>query len=97
MAQAQPVQLHRARFLDYTPSPITAISFAPLPLPPPEVIGKGKGKEVRPSADVPEEFGVLVVGRDNGSIEVWEWSRDDEGGVGNWVLEKVRRATQLGW
>ena len=84
------VQLHRARFLDHTPSSITAISFAPLPLPPPEVIGKGKGKEVQVEHDsAGEEFGVLVVARENGVVEIWEWTRDGEGGVGNWVLETV--------
>ncbi|ORX40916.1 quinon protein alcohol dehydrogenase-like superfamily [Kockovaella imperatae] len=82
---AAPVQLHRARFLDYTPSPITCISFAPLPLPAPDLVGKGKGRQ---DAFSPDELGLLVVARENGNVEIWEWMRE-EGGNGNWVLERV--------
>ena len=75
--------LHRIHFFDYTPSPITALSFAPLPLPP-----SIKGKERVASGR--EELGALVVARDNGEIELWEWKRgDEERSIGNWVLRKV--------
>lgn len=83
-----PVQLHRARFLDQTPSPITALSFAPIPLPPPSPTSdKGKGKS-RNFSDQPEELGPLVLARENGNVEIWKWARED-GGVGNWILEKI--------
>ena len=89
-----PVQLHRIRFLDYTPSPITALSFSPLPLPPPESISaKGKEKAIEPEVTGKEELGPLILARENGSVEIWEWSREDEGGVGNWILEKVRSSS----
>ena len=80
------MQLHRIRFLDHTPSPITALSFAPLPLPPAEG-DKGKGKSKQ--AEGKEELGALVLARENGDVEIWQWARDEEGGVGNWILEKV--------
>jgi U3 small nucleolar RNA-associated protein 4 len=80
--------LHRIRFIDQTPSPITTISFAPIPLPPPsQSIGKGKGKADQENGK--DELGVLVVGRENGELEIWNWGREDEGGSGNWVLQKV--------
>ena len=88
-ASQAPVQLHRIRFLDHTPSPITALSFAPLPLPAPEG-DKGKGKSKQ--AEGKEELGALVLARENGDVEIWQWARDEEGGVGNWTLEKVRLA-----
>lgn len=75
--------LHRIRFLDHTPSPITALAFAPLPLPP-SIKGKEKAVPGR------EELGVLVLARENGEVELWEWERGDEDRcVGNWVLQKV--------
>jgi len=40
-----------------------------------------------------EELGALVVARENGEIELWEWQRgDEERSMGNWVLRKVRSA-----
>jgi hypothetical protein len=83
--------LHRIRFIDQTPSPITAISFAPLPLPTPDqsqaISEKGKGRAAH--EEHVEELGILVVGRENGELEIWSWGREDEGGQGNWVLQKV--------
>jgi len=87
--QAPATLLHRIRFLDHTPSPITALTFAPLPLPP-----SIKGKEKATSEK--EELGVLVVARENGEIELWEWERGDEDrSIGNWVLRKVGPAVKL--
>ena len=78
-----PTVLHRVRFLDYTPSPITALAFSPLPLPP-----SIKGKEKVPSNR--DGLGVLVAARENGEVELWEWQRGDEDrSIGNWVLRKV--------
>jgi U3 small nucleolar RNA-associated protein 4 len=45
--QRSTLPLHRVRFFDRTPSPITALAFAPTPLPPahdPSVSAKGKGR-----------------------------------------------------
>jgi U3 small nucleolar RNA-associated protein 4 len=85
VSQPSSVQLHRCRFLEHTPSPITALSFAPLPLPP----SRSKGKK----RDDREEFGAVILARENGEVEIWQWEREDEeSGVGNWVLDKVRQA-----
>ena len=90
MAVASPFQtpstlLHRVRFFDHTPSPITALAFAPLPLPP-----SAKGKEKLHAGR--EELGLLVVARENGEVELWEWYRgEEEKAIGNWVLRKVRQ------
>ncbi|WRT70913.1 uncharacterized protein IL334_007912 [Kwoniella shivajii] len=84
--------LHRIRFYDHTPSPITAISFAPLPLPPPRNPSSSKGKSKDPQpVDQREEFGVLILARENGEVEIWEYVKSDEGNnmCGNWVLEKT--------
>ncbi|OCF35969.1 hypothetical protein I316_02464 [Kwoniella heveanensis BCC8398] len=88
--------LHRIRFYDHTPSPITALSFAPLPLPAPRDPSSSKGKsklESQPSgsqAQQKDEFGVLILARENGVVEIWEYVRSDEGNMsGNWVLEKT--------
>lgn len=88
--QAPTVPLHRIRFFDHTPSPITALSFAPIPLPPardpsaPNTSTKGKARE-----DGSPELGVLVVARENGEVEIWQYVPADEGGMGNWVLSKA--------
>ncbi|KAF7306724.1 WD-REPEATS-REGION domain-containing protein [Mycena indigotica] len=59
-----PLALHRCRFVDFTPSPITAIAFPPLPLPKkPSSIGKQ-----------PERYGTLAVGHANGNIDLCEWA-----------------------
>nr|XP_019007732.1 uncharacterized protein I206_07366 [Kwoniella pini CBS 10737]OCF46513.1 hypothetical protein I206_07366 [Kwoniella pini CBS 10737] len=85
------VPLHRIRFYDHTPSPITALSFAPLPLPPPRDPSSSKGKSKDASAiNSKEEFGVLILARENGEVEIWEYVRGDESNMsGNWVLEKT--------
>ena len=84
------VQLHRVRFVDHTPSPITALAFAPIPLSPADVAlnSKGKGKQNQHQSER-EELGSLVLARENGDLEVWNWARDPAGGVGNWILHNV--------
>jgi len=88
-----PLPLHRVRFVDYTPSPIVALAFAPLPLPPArDPSAKGKGRLEPPPVPGPsnEEYGSLVVARENGDLEIWEWARgQDEGSIGNWILNRV--------
>ncbi|OCF56068.1 hypothetical protein L486_06009 [Kwoniella mangroviensis CBS 10435] len=87
--------LHRIRFYDHTPSPITALSFAPLPLPPPRgpaaSSSKGKSRDGQQQhTNHKDEFGVLILARENGEVEVWEYVRDEEGNIsGNWVLKKT--------
>ncbi|WVQ95410.1 hypothetical protein IAU59_002507 [Kwoniella sp. CBS 9459] len=91
-AQSASFPLHRIRFYDHTPSPITALSFAPLPLPAPKdpSSSKGKSKVDSPQAQQKDEFGVLILARENGEVEIWEYVRSDEGNMsGNWVLEKT--------
>lgn len=99
--QQQPtLPLHRVRFFDHTPSPITALAFAPTPLTPAQeqdASAKGKGKlgaaqHVNNGASGAAELGVLVVARDSGDVEVWGWVEPEGEGQGNWVLEKVRLA-----
>ncbi|KAI0359174.1 WD40 repeat-like protein [Trametes cingulata] len=59
--------VHRCRFVDFTPSAVTALCFPPLPLP------SVKGKKAANSQGFPG-FGPLVVGRANGNIELCEWT-----------------------
>jgi U3 small nucleolar RNA-associated protein 4 len=93
------LKLQRIRFYDHTPSPISAIAFAPLPLPPAASLqtpgqasvsstNKGKGTQA------PDELGVLVVAKQNGEVDIWEYleperSENGEESRGGWVLEKV--------
>lgn len=84
------VPLHRVRFFDYTPSPITALAFSPTPLPAPtDSAAKGKAKALTNIES--NELGVLVVARENGEVEIWEWVAPDDNSMGNWVMEKVCR------
>ncbi|KAE8257056.1 hypothetical protein A4X13_0g2605 [Tilletia indica] len=55
------VTLHRVRFLDWAPSPITAIAFAPLPT-------HLHNTTLRP---------VLAIARQNGNIELCQWNQND--------------------
>ncbi|WVF67825.1 hypothetical protein IAT40_002586 [Kwoniella sp. CBS 6097] len=96
--QPASLPLHRIRFYDHTPSPITALSFAPLPLPAPRDPSSSKGKSKLESqysgsgsqSQQKDEFGVLILARENGEVEIWEYVRSDEGNMsGNWVLEKT--------
>jgi U3 small nucleolar RNA-associated protein 4 len=63
-AEPTPVSIHRCRFIDYDPSPITALAFPPLPLP---------SNKRNPSFSFPG-FGILVIGHANGNIDLAEWS-----------------------
>ncbi|KAL4068329.1 WD40-repeat-containing domain protein [Scleroderma yunnanense] len=82
-----PIALHRCRFVDYSPSPITALAFPPLPLPSLHSRKVGKERE----HDRRGNFGSLVVGYANGNIEVLEWT--GEGGKPQapqaWQLRKT--------
>ncbi|KAF5368316.1 hypothetical protein D9758_002360 [Tetrapyrgos nigripes] len=63
---ATPVAVHRCRFIDYSPSAITALAFPPLPLP----------KVKRALKLIPKDefkFGALAVGHANGNIDLYEW------------------------
>ncbi|KAG1715787.1 hypothetical protein ID866_1363 [Astraeus odoratus] len=68
-----PLALHRCRFVDYSPSPITALAFPPLPLPSLRARNTGKERERDPG----ENFGTLVVGHANGNIDLLEWTGED--------------------
>lgn len=83
-----PLALHRVRFVDWTPSSITALAFSPQP---PATDG---GAHVSASAR-----SALAIGRENGNIDLCTWCEEpahDEGsstGVPKgWVVE----ATLLG-
>ena len=78
--------VHRCRFVDFTPSAITAISFPPLPLPLPS--SKGKNPAV---GNQPLRFGTLAIGRANGNIELCEWTGGDRQTQAPqaWVVRKV--------
>nr|XP_019050895.1 hypothetical protein I302_01338 [Kwoniella bestiolae CBS 10118]OCF29825.1 hypothetical protein I302_01338 [Kwoniella bestiolae CBS 10118] len=82
--------LHRIRFYDHTPSPITALSFAPLPLPPPRDPSSSSSRGKQQQVYNKDEFGVLILARENGEVEIWEYARDNESNMsGNWVLKKT--------
>ncbi|KAG0702695.1 WD40 repeat-like protein [Suillus ampliporus] len=66
---SRPVAVHRCRFVDYSPSPITALAFPPLPLP----SLKGKKRERDPK----DRFGTLGVGHANGNIDLLEWTAEE--------------------
>ncbi|PBK77057.1 WD40 repeat-like protein [Armillaria solidipes] len=66
------VSVHRCRFVDYTPSPITALAFPPLPLPSP------KGKDSAAAAQFPR-FPALAVGHASGNIDLCHWAGEKDG------------------
>ncbi|KAK0465326.1 WD40-repeat-containing domain protein [Desarmillaria tabescens] len=66
------ISVHRCRFVDYTPSSITALAFPPLPLPSP------KGKDTAAAAQFPH-FASLAVGHANGNIDLCYWSGEKDG------------------
>lgn len=85
MGDSATISVHRCRFVDFTPSAITAIAFPPLPLP------SAKGK--RPEVDrQPLKYGTLAIGRANGNIEMCEWTGDGRQTQAPqaWVVRKVR-------
>ncbi|KAF8922314.1 WD40-repeat-containing domain protein [Mucidula mucida] len=57
------VKVHRCRFVDFTPSPVTALAFPPLPLP--------TNKSSQPSRP---KFGTLAIGHANGNIDLCSWT-----------------------
>ncbi|KAJ7042469.1 WD40-repeat-containing domain protein [Mycena alexandri] len=67
MSDATTLALHRCRFVDFNPSPITALAFPPLPLPSPNQKPSTFGKQ-------PVRFGTLAVGHANGNIDLCEWT-----------------------
>ena len=69
MSDGPPLALHRCRFVDASPSPITALAFPPSPLPPltPKPPRKHNERDL---------FGTLVVGHANGNIDLLEWTGD---------------------
>jgi U3 small nucleolar RNA-associated protein 4 len=90
--------LHRVRFADYHPSPITAISFTPIPFPSPDPeIAEKKAQQDALSKK--EEMAALVVARQNGEVQIWEYATNEaREEVGSWVLRRVCRGrySQLG-
>lgn len=67
-----PLALHRCRFVDASPSPITVLAFPPLPLP--SLTTKATGKQRERDRDRGAAFGTLVVGHANGNIDLLEWT-----------------------
>ncbi|TYJ51515.1 hypothetical protein B9479_007911 [Cryptococcus floricola] len=81
------VPLHRIRFYDHNPSPIAALAFPPQPLPAPVNPASVPAQAARQRN---EEFGSLVLARENGEVEIWEYVRDEERSMSsNWVLQKT--------
>ena len=87
MGETTTLSVHRCRFVDFTPSSITALAFPPLPLPP--IKGKGQ-KKANPTRRIPK-FGPLIVGHANGNIGIYEWtgSTDTVEAPQAWVVRKV--------
>ncbi|KAI8995336.1 WD40 repeat-like protein [Trametes punicea] len=81
---ASTLAVHRCRFVDFTPSAVTALCFPPLPLP------SVKGKKAASSSTFPA-FGPLVIGRANGNIELCEWTGASPRGQAPqaWVVRKT--------
>ncbi|KAF8624779.1 hypothetical protein AX15_005669 [Amanita polypyramis BW_CC] len=85
MAESTTVTVHRCRFIDHTPSAITALAFPPSPLP----SVKGKKHSVTPKSHI--KFGTLAVGHANGNIDLCEWSGNDKElqSTQAWVVRKT--------
>lgn len=79
------LSVHRCRFVDYSPSAITALAYPPLRLP------SIKGKKSAATGKTIFRFGLLAVGHANGNIDICEWA----GGAGAvqcsqaWVVRKA--------
>lgn len=67
---SRPLAVHRCRFVDYAPSPITALAFPPLPLP--SLKGKKRERDLKDN-----KFGTLGVGHANGNIDLLEWTAEE--------------------
>jgi U3 small nucleolar RNA-associated protein 4 len=85
MGEPTTLSVHRCRFVDFTPSAITALAFPPLPLP------SVKGKK-RTTVQDRIPIGPLVVGHANGNIDMYEWTGSVETveAPQAWVVRKVR-------
>jgi len=86
---ATTLHVHRCRFVDYTPSAVTALAFPPLPLPSGT---KGKERETNASqATNLSAVGTLAVGHANGNIDLCEWtaSGSEKQASQAWVIRKV--------
>jgi len=86
MGETTTLSVHRCRFVDFTPSSITALAFPPLPLP------SIKGKKKAAAVDRIPKFGPLIVGHANGNVEIYEWTGSTEAveAPQAWVVRKVR-------
>ncbi|CEH12989.1 UTP4, CIRH1A [Ceraceosorus bombacis] len=84
--------VHRTRFLDWSPSSITALAFSPsLP---------HHSLHVRPVLAIGRD-NVLAIGRDNGNIDICTWvsensggdgdgaARDSSGNAKSWIVDSV--------
>jgi U3 small nucleolar RNA-associated protein 4 len=81
--------VHRCRFVDFTPSAITALAFPPPLLPPTSAKAAAKAKVIAGSSKL--HFDMLAIGRANGNIEIAEWT-PQEGDVQApqaWTVRKV--------
>ena len=80
------LSVHRCRFVDFSPSSVTALAFPPLP------ILSTKGKQKASDDGKAPLFGPLIVGRANGNIEIYEWTGSAAATEApqTWVLRKVR-------
>jgi U3 small nucleolar RNA-associated protein 4 len=95
MGETTTLSVHRCRFVDFTPSSITALAFPPLPCPSIKVKGKNKAT---PRRRIPQ-FGPLLVGHANGNIEIYEWTGSTETveAPQAWVVRKVRVQVFTQW
>ncbi|KAH9176958.1 WD40 repeat-like protein [Lactarius sanguifluus] len=77
--------VHRCRFVDFSPSSVTALAFPPLPL------LSTKGKQKATTEGMVPMFGPLIVGRANGNIEIYEWTGSASAveAPQAWVLRKT--------
>ncbi|KAH9921964.1 WD40 repeat-like protein [Epithele typhae] len=84
MPESSTLAVHRCRFVDFTPSAVTALCFPPLPLP------SIKGKKAASKQGFPG-FGPLVIGRANGNIELCEWTGSNPRSPASqaWVVHKT--------
>jgi U3 small nucleolar RNA-associated protein 4 len=77
MEERHPVRLHRCRFVEWSPSSITAVTFPPSSL----------SQKV-----VEETYPVLAVGHENGNVELWRWvnpTHDKKKIHQGWVVSQV--------
>ncbi|RXK37018.1 hypothetical protein M231_05725 [Tremella mesenterica] len=81
------IPLHRIRFYDHTPSPITLISFSPLPLPPIHTSPPNPSTS-KTHTDGSYQPSPLFVARENGQVEIWQHVESPDG-YSNWFLQKI--------